>query len=383
MSESSQIVQGLTGFSWDLYRAASQKGENFLISPHSVCSALMLACLGAKGNTAAQIFKTLGMCDTASDEYHTAYSGLNENLKKLSNESDGVSLNVANKLFAGNVMKVLEKYVQEAKKLYTSGIETMDFACKPEESRQLINKWVEEQTNDKIKDLLKEGTVGPGTKLVLANAVYFKGKWDKPFKQEKTESTDFHVSSAVSVKVEMMREKFDLRYVRNEEEKFSAVVVPYQNNYFSMAVVRPDDVEGLSQIEESLNSDKVVSLVADIRQSMKCKVDIGLPKFAFSQASDLTRILPKLGVEDLFDPAKSDLSAMTDTSDVAISDVIHKAFIDVNEEGTEAAAATAMISRMMAMPMGEIQFICDRPFLFMMIENQSGHIFFIGRYAKP
>lgn len=379
---SSQIVKGLTEFSWNLYRlAAAQNGDNFLISPHSVCSAMMLACLGAKGNTADQIFKTLGMRGMTFEGYHTAYSVLNDALKK--DGSDGVLLNVANKLFAGSAMKVLEKYVQEAGKLYSSGTQTMDFAAKPDESRQLINKWVEDQTNDKIKDLLKEGSITSDTRLVLANAVYFKGKWSKPFKPEKTVSNTFCLSSASRTEIKMMREKYDMQYTRNEELKFAAVSVPYQNNVVSMVIVRPDDVDGLSEIERSFNQDNLVSLLIDLRQSMKAKVDLGLPKFAFKQASDLTRILPKLGVTDLFDESKVDLSAMTDSSGIAINDVIHEAFIDVNEEGTEAAAATAMISRMMMLPTEEVEFICDRPFLFMLVQNMSDHILFIGRFAKP
>ena len=376
-----EIVKGLTEFSWNLYRLTSQNEGNILISPHSVCSALMLACLGAKGNTADQIFTTLGMSGMTPEGGHVAFSGLNDDLKKLG--SDGVTLSVANKLFAENSLTVLEKYSLEAEKLYSSGTETMDFATKPDESRRFINKWVEEQTNDKIKDLLKEGTIGSATRLVLANAVYFKGKWAKPFQSDKTVSSDFFVSSASSVKVDMMRGKYDMLYTKNEEMKLAAVAVPYQNNTTSMVIVRPDDVDGLSQIESSINQDKLASLLKDLRQSMKFKVDIGLPKFTFKKQSELSRILPKLGITDLFDESKVDLSAMTEATGIAINDVIHEAFIDVNEEGTEAAAATVMISRMMLLPMGEIEFICDRPFLFMLTENASGHVLFIGRYAKP
>lgn len=378
-----QIIQGLTKFSWDLYKAVERNGENFVFSPHSVCSALMLACLGAKGNTERQILEAIGISGTASCDVHTVYSGVNDALKKTCSESEGVELNVANKLFASNVLSVLEKYAKESEKLYSSGTATTDFIGNPEESRKMINKWVEEQTKDKIKDLLSEGSIGSNTRLVLANAVYFKGKWDKPFKSEKTEQKDFHVSSSKTERVEMMQEKLDLYYVKDDKGKYAAVAVPYQDNLISMIIVRPDSIDGLSAVENSLTPEKISSLVKNLQQTMKCKVELGLPKFTFTETTDLTRILPKLGIQDLFDASKVDLTGMTDSTGVAISDVIHKAFIDVNEEGTEAAAATAMISRMMIMPMGEVQFVCDRPFLFLLTDNLSGLVLFIGRYRKP
>jgi serpin B len=256
----------------------------------------------------------------------------------------------------------------------------MDFVDKSEECRLEINKWVEEQTKEKIKDLLQEGTIVPATNLVLANAVYFKGKWDKPFTADKTTECDFHVTASDISKVQMMHGKHDMLYFVDEAEKYSAVSMSYEWKTTSMVIVRPDQIDGLSVLEANFNVGK---LMHSLSQSFMTKVDIALPKFTFTETTDLSQILPKLGITDLFDAANVDLSGMLEKTGLAISDVIHKAFIDVNEEGTEAAAATAMISRMMMMPMNEVSFVCDRPFLFMIVDSVTKFVHFIGRYTKP
>lgn len=381
--EGTSFVHGLNAFSWNVYKKIQSKGCNVLFSPYSVTSALMLACAGARGNTESQILQALGMSDKTADEAHDAFSKLTDDFRVSLNVEEGLTLNVANKLFARNEMKILESFVVKSKKLYKSGIESMNFGEKPDECRQTINKWVEEQTKDKIKDLLVEGTIGADTTLVLTNAIYFKGKWEKQFTAEQTTKTDFHVSSSNTVKVDMMRKKFDLRYLKNDKEKFSAVSIPYRGNLSSMLIVRPDEIEGLEMLENNMTPERMTEIFREVRQSFKTKVDLGLPKFTFTETADLSRILPALGVSDLFDSSKVDISGMVDAKSMAFSDVVHKAYIEVNEEGTEAAAATAMISRMMMMPTMEAEFICDRPFLFALIEEKSGVILFFGRYSKP
>lgn len=370
-------------FTWSLYQKVSLGGGNVLISPHSVGSALMLACLGARGNTENQIGKALGYSGNTPAEWHAAFSQMNSQMKQSRDGDDGVIVDIANKMFARLDLDVLAKYSKDADGLYKSGTERMDFATKATECRLAINKWVEEQTNNKIQDLLPEGTISASTNLVLANAVYFKGKWDKPFEASKTEPFDFHKTATESVKVNMMRKKIDLRYTADEALKCSAVEIPYQHRTVTMTIIRPDSVDGLPELERNLSAENLSKLMERARTEMKAKVDLGLPKFKFTETTDLSRTLPELGITDLFDPSAVDLSGMTSVEGVAFTDVIHKAFVDVNEEGTEAAAATAMISRMMMMPIDEVTFICDRPFLFLITDVASSAVLFIGRFSTP
>ncbi|KAL4226769.1 Serpin B6 [Mactra antiquata] len=381
--EDNSFVKGLNSFSWKLHQKIQSNGNNVLFSPYSVTSALMLAGVGARGNTGSQILQALGLQNTASDGAHAEFSQLADDLRTVLNAGEGVTLNIANKLFARNDMKVLEDFVTRSEKLYKSGIESMDFGNKPDECRQQINTWVEKQTNDKIKDLLAEGSIGTSTTLVLTNAIYFKGKWDKQFATERTTKADFHVSPSDTVKVDMMRMKQDLLYLKNDEDKFAAVSIPYRENVSSLLIILPNDIDGLTALESNMTPDKLGKIITDVRQGFKSKVDLGLPKFTFTETTDLSRILPELGVTDLFDSSNVDIGGMIDCKGIAFSDVVHKAFIEVNEEGTEAAAATAMISRMMMMPTQEVEFICDRPFLFVLMEEKSGLIMFLGRCSKP
>ncbi|XP_052779618.1 serpin B3-like [Mya arenaria] len=371
-----------SAFTWKLYQNIAKSPGNILLSPHSVCSALMLACLGARGDTAAQIAATLGLPGTDPAAWHRQFSDMCEQLKGTESDS-GVLIAIANKLFARLDIKVINNYSSEATKLYSSGTEPMDFASKPDESRIAINQWVEEQTSEKIKDLLQAGTINGATAMVLANAIYFKGKWDKPFDVSETKSMDFYTTATNKVKADMMRKKFDLRYISDDSLGLSAVEIPYQNQTMSMVIIRPNDVDGLSFIEGTLQSDALHDLISRLLREMKMKVDLGLPKFTFTKASDLSRVLPQMGITDLFDPEKVNLSAMTSSGNHAISNVIHKSFIEVNEEGTEAAAATAMISRMMMMPTGEATFICDRPFLFFIVKPETNSVLFVGRFSSP
>ena len=371
-------------FSWKLYRSVSSGVENVIISPQSVTVALMLAALGAKGETEVQIRKAVGLAENSASEAQTAYSKLSQNMKNKSDTtSGGLIVTIANKLFARKGLSVVEKFQKDSAELYSSGIQSMDFGGEPSECLKTINQWVEDNTMQKIKDILQEGMLSAATKLVLANAIYFKGKWDKPFKTEKTEKVDFHVSSSNVVKVDMMREKYDMYCVADDDLKFKAVSVPYQKRTMAMLILRPDEVDGISSLEEKMTTEKLTDTIGQLRRGMKAKVDLGLPKFKFIKTSDLSGTLPDLGITHLFDPSKADLSGMVSGETIAFTDVLHKAYIEVNEEGTEAAAATMMISRMMMMPTQEVSFICDRPFLFILADMENSAILFIGRYSFP
>lgn len=371
-------------FTWKLFRSVSKGGENAILSPYSITAALMLAQLGAKGDTESQIRKAVGYGEHSSEEAQQLFSKLSNGLKNKSDQDTaGLIVTIANKLFARDGIVVVEKFKQASADLYASGIESMNFGGKPEECRSTINKWVEEHTQQKIKNLIPEGGITANTNLVLANAIYFKGKWDKPFKAEKTAKTDFHITGGNTVKVDMMKEKLDLMFIADESMKFSAVSVPYQGNTMSMVIIRPDDIEGLSTVESGLTTEKISETINNLRRGMKGKVDIGLPKFSFTKSLELSSVLATLGITDLFDVTKADLSGLVSGDSVAITDAIHKAFIEVNEEGTEAAAATAMISRMMMMPAHEVTFICDRPFLFLLVDLENSTVLFVGRYAVP
>jgi len=369
-------------FSCGFFKRLLGGSDNVFVSPHSVASALMLACLGAKGETAGQIASALSLQGTEPAEWHSQYSGLCARLTDVARDG-GPVLEQANKLFANLDIEILDSFKTSAEKLYKSGIDALDFAGKSDESRIAINVWVEEQTKGKITDLLLPGSVSPATKLVLANAIYFNGKWDKPFKATSTTDMDFHKSANETVTVKMMREKLDLRFLCDDALNADAVELGYQHNLMSMIIIRPRDIDGLPKLQETLDAAILSTLFDRLLVEMRKKVDLGLPKFNFAVSTDVSRLLPQLGITDLFDSSKADLSGMTSRAPLAISDVIHKAVIDVNEEGTEAAAATGMITRMMVMPTGEETFICDRPFLFFIVEPNTRHMVFAGRFSSP
>ena len=292
---------------------------------------------------------------------------------------DQCVVHVANALWGEKTHPFLPAYVQTIHKFYkTGGLFPVDFKNNPEAARQEINAWVEKQTADKIKDLLGPGSVDESTRLVLANAIYFFGNWTNRFDPKDTRDQDFHVSGGEKARAPLMHQTHDYRYWANHS--LQVLELPYKGDDFSMLVLLPRQAGGLAAVEKSLTAAKIVQLRAKLRSE---SIDVFLPKFKLETSYALNDSLQALGMKHAFVAGKADFAGIDGgTGYFFISQVVHKAFVDVNERGTEAAAATG-VEEKLAEDKPSAVFRADRPFLFLICDNRSGAILFLGRMMNP
>ena len=366
-------------FSIPLYNALD-KGDNAFFSPYSVSAALMLLLLGTDGEAKAELETALKLQGKTGLETHKGYNQL---YKKLTSRSgEGILISIANRIFSKEGVKLCKDFSHNALKFYESEVELMDFAAKAEESRQKINAWVEKQTKDKIKDLIPQGLIREDTVMVLTNAIYFKGDWELKFDEGATKKQPFFLNDQDSVEIDMMYNKTK-KVMSGESDELSCkcLQLPYKQGALSMFLLLPNDRTGLKALEEKLTPKTLQLALGNV---YKQETVIYLPKFKLETSYNLTQTLPKIGITKIFGTS-ADFSAMfaDGCSDVCVTDVVHKAFVEVNEEGTEAAAATAIMMTRMMMPLPPFEFRADHPFLFLIIDNDSKTILFMGRYAKP
>nr|P80229.1 RecName: Full=Leukocyte elastase inhibitor; Short=LEI; AltName: Full=Leukocyte neutral proteinase inhibitor; Short=LNPI; AltName: Full=Serpin B1 [Sus scrofa] len=376
-----QLSAANTRFALDLFRALNESNPagNIFISPFSISSALAMILLGTRGNTEAQMSKALHF-DTVKD-IHSRFQSLNADINKC-----GASyiLKLANRLFGEKTYHFLPEFLASTQKTYGAELASVDFLRASEEARKAINEWVKEQTEGKIPELLASGVVDSATKLVLVNAIYFKGSWQEKFMTEATKDAPFRLNKKDSKTVKMMyqKKKFPFGYIK--ELKCRVLELPYQGKDLSMVILLPDSIEdestGLRKIEQHLTLEKLNEWTKPDNLEL-LEVNVHLPRFRLEESYDLNAPLARLGVQDLFG-SRADLTGMSEARDLFISKVVHKAFVEVNEEGTEAAAATAGIA-VFAMLMPEEDFIADHPFIFFIRHNPSSNILFLGRLSSP
>ena len=348
---------------FDLYETLSAKNEgNLFFSPYSISAALAMTYGGARGETAEQMDQVLHF--GGQDATHPAFSYLRKMLNNIQ-EKRHVQLSVANALWPQKDYAFLPDYLALTKTFYGSEIHPVDYRADSEGARQMINGWVEEQTNDKIQDLIGEGLLSPLTRLVLANAIYFKGDWASQFKKENTRPSPFTLADGTKVDVPMMSQTGDFKLARTET--LQALELPYEGGDLSMLILLPNPGEDLA-----------LQWPADLEFN-EMEVMVQLPKFKLESSFSLADTLTALGMPLAFSN-QADFSGMDGNKDLFIGAVVHKAFVEVNEEGTEAAAATAVVMKRWSMPP---QFIADHPFLFLIRENSTGTILFIGRVMNP
>uniref|UniRef100_A0A3P8W096 Serpin B6 n=1 Tax=Cynoglossus semilaevis TaxID=244447 RepID=A0A3P8W096_CYNSE len=354
-----------TEFCLDLFKKLTEKNKtgNVFFSPFSISSALAMVMLGARGNTHTQ------MSEQLKDEVHDEFNKL---LKAL-NEPDGqFTLCVANRLYGEKTYEFVEDFLKNSKKHYSAELESVDFMNSHEEARLNINTWVENQTQGKIKDLLVKDVVDNLTRMVLVNAIYFKGDWLKPFLEGETRDDKFRVNKWLSL----------LPYSR----KITVLELPYKGREISLLILLPADMEddstGLEKLEKELTYDNFMNWTSPDSLSTY-DVEVGLPRFKMEDTYDMKDVLVSMGMKDAFDVNLSDLSGMSPGQDLALSKVVHKAFVDVNEKGTEAAAATAAVMLLTCFLSPRGTFIADHPFLYFIRHNPSNSILFAGRYCSP
>ncbi|KAM4606599.1 leukocyte elastase inhibitor-like isoform 1-T1 [Polymixia lowei] len=419
MASSTPLSEANTSFSLALFKKLIEdnKTGNVFYSPLSISSALAMVLLGARGNTATQMSEVLcflkaegpgqagehmqmqqqqvsQLCRLPQhllkslhlhkglDDVHVSFSKL---MSELNQPVASYSLSLANRLYGEQSYQFAEDFLGDTRKHYNAELESVDFKTNAESVRVTINTWVEKRTQDKIKDLLAKGIVDNMTKLVLVNAIYFKGNWNKRFKEDRTCDAPFKLNKNESKPVKMMyqKTKFPLTYI--PEANCQILEMPYKGEDLSMLIFLPNEMEGdstgLEKLEKELTYENFVEWTRPDMMDM-IEVQVGLPRFKMEETYNLKDILTSMGMVDAFNDSLSDFSGMSEANDLVLSKVIHKAFVEVNEEGTEAAAATAaiMMLRCARIP---ATFIADHPFLFFIRHNPSMSVLFAGRYCSP
>ena len=387
--EVSELVARNTAFALDVYAAVQENADgNLLFSPHSITQALAMTYAGANGETAAQMADTLSFT-LSQPALHEAFSALNTDLITRGNAEDDPNvgqsaraLRIANALWGEQSYPFSQSYNAQIEQYYGAGLQLTDFANAPEEARRVINDWIAEQTEDRIQNIVPEGAITPITRLVLANAIYFYGGWQSTFMPNSTRDADFFLLDGSIVSVPFMFQRVYLPYAQGDG--FQVIEFPYQGSNFTFTVIMPDEGQ-FEAFEEGLDAETLNSAIS---QLIPTEVLVYLPKFEFEFGTSLAQTLQSMGMVDAFDPMSADFTGMVEgipDQPLVIGDVLHKAFISVDENGTEAAAATVVI-----MPTGtsinqteppEVRI--DHPFIFAIRDTQTGTLLFVGRVLNP
>ncbi|XP_035981455.1 leukocyte elastase inhibitor A [Fundulus heteroclitus] len=382
MAPPSSLSKANTTFSLALLRKLSEdsKTANIFFSPFSISSALAMVMLGARGNTATQISECLKTQDRP-DDFHTLFAKL---LSKLNKAGTPFVLSVANRLFVEQTYHFIQEFLTQTRTYYNSELEPLDFRTSWEEARVKINSWVEEQTQGRIKDMVAKGTVNEMTRMVLVNAIYFKGTWDKAFPRCSTYGAEFRLNKNDKKLVQMMQQKTNFNLAFISEINCQILEMPYKGMELSMLIFLPkeieDDTTGLQKLESLLTYEKFMEWTQSGLMDNR-EVDVIMPRFKMEEMYDLNKILSSMGMVDAFDMSKCDFSGISRNKGLSLSKVSHKAFVEVNEEGTEAAAATSGI---VADFCGSVSFfIADHPFLFFIRHNPTMSVLFAGRFCSP
>ncbi|XP_059801140.1 leukocyte elastase inhibitor-like isoform X2 [Hypanus sabinus] len=368
-------------FAFDLYAKLTEKKiyENIFLSPLSVSVALGMVYLGARGNTADQIAKVLHF-----DKELDVHAGFKELMANINEPAASYLLRLANRIYGEKTFNILQEFQSSSLKYYEAETAAVSFVQQPNAVRNEINTYVENKTEGKIKDLLSETAITSNTVLVLVNAIYFKGKWNHRFQEENTYVTTFKMNKKKSTSVNMMYQEGNFNFAYIDEFKTKVLELPYEKKDLSMFIFLPNDISdnstGLEKLEKAL-ANKTLLKSIKLGTMKEIKLAVHLPRFKIEDQFNLERELPGMGMIDAFDPSKANLSGMFEKN-LSLSMVIHKSFVEVNEEGTEAAAATAVtIERTTSVPTET--FVADHPFMFFIKHNKTQNILFIGKYCYP
>lgn len=387
MTDAEILSKGNGEFALDVYQHLKVNDGNLFYSPYSISSALAMTYMGARGNTEQQMTETLHF-KLSQEELHPAFTTLSQTLASrgdnaAAQDNKGFILRNVNALWGQKDFPFKSEFLKGLEDSYQAGLKTMDFVQEPEESRITINDWVSQQTEEKIKDLIPPGGVNPLTRLVLTNAIYFKANWFYQFNRQFTEEGEFNLSGGNQVTVIMMKQTESFNYTQGKN--YQAAELPYQGSKLSMLILLPAKGQ-FDGFEKSLDYRRLQNILDDLKDEKPAnrKVRLTMPKFEFTSDFKLKQILTEMGMPEAFDAGAADFSGMTDEGPLWIDDVIHKAFVAVDENGTEAAAATAVI--MMGGAPGQpeiVDFTMDRPFIFLIRDIETDTILFMGRVVNP
>lgn len=378
------LVEGNTGFAMDMFDALCREvpDGNVFFSPYSISSALAMTWAGARGGTADQMASVLGF-EGPGDAIHAGFAELSRMLRpetrrsEYMGDTEPLTLEIANAIWIEATFPLLDSYVDLVSESYGAEARNVDFTGAPDAQRELINDWVEERTRDRIRDLLAPGTISDMTRVVLTNAVYFKATWMNQFNEAGTRPGGFETGSGAVVETPMMRQIEHFPYAA--APGCIAVSLPYSDGLSSMLILLPDDID---EFTAGLDAAELQAIRDALRPA---RLDLSMPSFEFTSEFSLKETLEGLGMTEAFDGRVADFSGFTGGRDLFVSAVVHKAFVKVDETGTEAAAATAVVMVAgCAPPVDEpIVVRIDRPFVFMVIDDLSGTVLFMGRVTDP
>lgn len=377
------LAAGNTAFSLDLYHQLKSLSGNLFFSPYSISSALAMTYAGAEGKTAEEMAAVFHFL-MEEDKLHPAFNALDQYLKDLAKQEvpndvgEVFQLNIANAIWGQKDFHFESNYLDTLAANYGAGLRLLDYVQEPEESRLIINAWVSDQTKERIQDLIPQGAIDSDTRLVLSNAIYFKATWLEPFEESLTEDRVFHGLDSEDFFVPMMSLSSDVSFPYYQGDGFQAVDLPYLSGQTSMLVLVPDQ-GNFYEFEAGLNMALLNQAIGELTYR---PMYLSFPKFEFESEIGLAQTLAEMGMPTAFSDG-ADFSGMTNTKDLFISDVFHKAFVSVDEEGTEAAAATAVVMKMTAAPENPLRLNVDRPFLFLIRDHQTNSILFLGRVVEP
>lgn len=378
------LAQDNTNFALSFYDSIRQEDGNIIFSPISLSLALSMALAGAESSTEEAMIEALQFSLPEEEVYPTFNAlllAIEESQKLPIEESEGdeFQLNIANSIWGQAGYDFKQEFLDILAKNFGAGMYLVDYIEDPENARQLINNWVEEETQGKIEDLIPQGAIDTLTRLVLANAIYFNASWQHPFDENGTEKATFTSLDGTDIEVDMMR-LFGERLSYTQGGNFQAVNLPYLSTDFSMTVIVPDQGSFID-FEDGLSLEEITAIQNNLSPQ---SVNLQMPKFDYESTINANDQLAALGMSNAFNPELADFSGITEIEKLFISDVLHKATITVDEQGTEAAAATAIIIRTESIEPGEpVELTIDRPFIYIIRHNPTGSILFMGRVVQP
>jgi serpin B len=373
------VVQDNNAFAFDLYAQLRAQPGNLFYSPYSISSALAMTYAGARGDTAVEMATALRFA-LPPERLH---DGFGELIRELNSQDRPrrAQLSVANRLWGQQDYGFLPAFLKLTQDHYRAGLKEVDFIHdqQREQARQEINGWVGEQTKGKIRDLLGPDVLNEKTRLVLTNVIYFKGDWHYEFRKQDTVDGPFFVTPSDKVTVKLMNTSVSTNF--GDFGDLKVLELPYQDHEMSMVLLLPSKLDGLAELEKGLTAAQVKQWTEKLGHRA---VRLTLPKFKGSTEFALNERLKALGMVRAFRPDLADFSGMATRDKLFIAAVVHKAFVDVNEVGTEAAAATAVVAeRPVSRPLKPVVFRADHPFVYLIRDNRTGSILFVGRLANP
>ncbi len=379
-SDIDTLVAGNSEFAFDLYRELRGEDGNLFYSPYSISLALAMTYAGARGETGRQMADVLRF-DLPQDGLHPALNSLDTELAgrgegARGKDEEGFRLNIVNTIWGQKDFEFLSEFLDTLAENYGAGLRILDFIQQPEQSRVTINDWVSDQTEGRIEDLIPQGVINTLTRLVLTNAIYFNAAWQYPFDEDNTADGTFYLTDGGTVTVPMMRQTESFGYAAGDG--YRAVELPYDGRELSMIVLLPE-AGRFEAFESSLDYQVLEEVIAGLKWQ---EVALTMPKFEFDSEFSLKKTLAAMGMPAAFSEA-ADFSGMTGGRDLFIAEVIHKAFVSVDEAGTEAAAATAVVMELTAMPEEPVEVTIDHPFIFLIRDIETGAILFVGRVMNP